>query len=379
MSHYDLAVVGLGAMGSMTAWQATRRGLRVVGFDRFHPPHGMGSSAGHSRIIRECYFEQRYYVPIVQRAFELWAELEAESGASIYLKTGGLMLGTRSGAITSGTLASAAAFGLAAEVLDSAEIRRRFPAFDPGPDVVGVYEARAGSLSPETAIAAALGRAAASGADLRFDTPVLGWTSGDSVELETAAGVVRADRVVLAAGAWMSKGLPRVKASLEVARQVLFWLEPVGGRALFRPGAFPIFIWEWSPGRSIYGFPDQGRGFKVAIHHEGPTVDPDGVNRTVRPEEADEVLEIVGRLIPAGRGPVIESAVCMYTNTPDEDFVLDRHPDDSRVLVASPCSGHGFKFSAAIGEILVDLATEGRTGFDLTPFRLDRPRLVEAS
>jgi sarcosine oxidase len=363
----------------MTAWQATRRGLRVGGFDRFHPPHGMGSSAGHSRIIRECYFEQRYYVPIVQRAFELWAELEAESGASIYLKTGGLMLGTRSGAITSGTLASAAAFGLAAEVLESPEIRRRFPAFDPGPDVVGVYEARAGSLSPETAIAAALGRAAASGADLRFDTPVLGWTSGDSVELETAAGVVHADRVVLAAGAWMSKGLPRVKASLEVARQVLFWLEPVGGRALFRPGAFPIFIWEWSPGRSIYGFPDQGRGFKVAIHHEGPTVDPDGVNRTVRPEEADEVLEIVGRLVPAGRGPVIESAVCMYTNTPDEDFVLDRHPDDSRVLVASPCSGHGFKFSAAIGEILVDLATEGRTGFDLTPFRLDRPRLVEVS
>lgn len=378
MTHYDLAIVGLGAMGSMAAWQATRRGLRVIGFDRFHPPHTMGSSAGHSRIIRECYFEQRYYVPIVRRAYELWADLEEESGETFYQKTGGLMIGPRDGTIAPGAMASAEMFGLEAEVLGHEELSRRFPAFAAGPDVVALYEPRAGALTPEVAIGAALRRARESGAELRFDTPVLGWHSGDSVELDTAHGRVSADRVILAAGAWMAKDLPRLDLPVKVARQVLFWLEPAGGRAMFRPGDFPIFIWEWSPGRSIYGFPDQGRGFKVAIHHEGRPADPDTLQRTVDPHEADELLRLVGRLIPQGVGPVLESAVCMYTNAPDEDFILDRHPGDSRVLVASPCSGHGFKFSAAIGEILVDLASEGRTSFDLTPFRLNRPAMVEA-
>ena len=372
MKPYDLAIVGLGAMGSMAAWQATRRGLRVIGFDRFRPPHTHGSSTGHSRIIREAYFEQRYYVPLVQEAYTLWEELERESGSTIYLRTGGLMLGPPDGLVATGAIASMDAFGLDAEVLTSAQIRHRFPAFEVGDDIVGLYEPRAGSLTPEAGIEAAIRLAEQGGAVLLYDTPVEGWGSGSSVEVRTAAGQYRADRLILSAGAWMASDLTGVDLPLTVNRQVLFWLEPSGGRELFQPSRFPVFLWEWEPGRSFYGFPDQGRGVKVAIHHEGAAVDPDTIDRNVGSSEVDELLEILSSTVPSARGPVIESAVCMYTNTPDEDFILDRHPADDRVLVASPCSGHGFKFAPTIGEILVDLATDGGSRFDLSPFRIGR-------
>lgn len=359
-------------MGSMAAWQATRRGLRVIGFDRFRPPHTNGSSTGHSRIIREAYFEQRYYVPLVQEAYRLWEELERESGSTIYLRTGGLTLGPRDGAVASGAIASMDAFGLDVEVLSGAQVRHRFPSFEAGDDIVGLYEPRAGSLTPEAGIEAALRLAEQGGAVLLYDTPVEGWEPGSGVEVRTATGRYRADRLILSAGAWMAGELPAIDLPLTVNRQVLFWLEPSGGREPFQPPRFPVFLWEWQPGRSFYGFPDQGRGVKVAIHHEGVPADPDTIDRTVGPLEADELLEILSSTIPSARGPVIESAVCMYTNTPDEDFILDRHPADDRVLVASPCSGHGFKFAPTIGEILVDLATDGETRFDLGPFRIGR-------
>ncbi len=370
MKPYDLAIVGLGAMGSMAAWQATRRGLRVIGFDRFRPPHSHGSSTGHSRIIREAYFEQRYYVPLVQEAYRLWEELERESGSTIYLRTGGLMLGPRDGTVAAGAIASMEAFGLEAEVLTGAEVRHRFPAFEAGDDIVGLYEPRAGSLTPEAGIEAALRLAEQGGAVLLYDTPVEGWESGSNVEVRTAAGRYRADRVILSAGAWMAGDLTGIELPLTVSRQLLFWLEPSGGREPFQPSRFPVFLWEWEPGRSFYGFPDQGRGVKVAIHHEGAATDPDTIDRTVGPHEVDELLEILGSTIPSARGPVLESAVCMYTNTPNEDFIVDRHPADDRILVASPCSGHGFKFAPTIGGILVDLVVEGGTRFDLGPFRI---------
>lgn len=373
MAPYDLAIVGLGAMGSMAAWQATRRGMRVIGFDRFRPPHANGSSTGHSRIIREAYSEQRYYVPLVQEAYRLWEELERESGRSIYLRTGGLMLGPRDGAVATGAVASMEAFGLEAEVLTGAQIRHRFPAFEVGDDTLGLYEPRAGSLTPEVGIEAALRVAEHRGAVLHYDTPVEGWESGSSVEVGTATGRYRADRLILSAGPWMAGDLTALDLPLTVKRQVLFWLEPSGGREPFQPPRFPVFLWEWEQGRTFYGFPDQGRGVKIAIHHEGTAADPDSIDRTVWPDEADELLDILSSTIPSARGPVIDSAVCMYTNTPDEDFILDRHPADDRVLVASPCSGHGFKFAPTIGEILVDLATEGGSRFDLSPFRIGRP------
>ncbi len=374
--RYDVAVVGLGAMGSMTAWRLARRGLKVIGFDRFHPPHANGSSAGLSRIIRECYFEQRYYVPLVQRAYGLWAELERASGRTLYTRTGGLNIGRPESAIASGAVASAEAFGIAAELLTAAEVHRRFPPFRLRSDEVALYEPRAGALMPEDAIAAALEVAAGAGAELRYDEPVLGWEATTPLRVTTSRGTIEAERLVLAAGAWMAGDLPRLGVPLTPTRQVLFWLEPGGGRQRFAADRFPVFIWQWSPGHSIYGFPDQGVGLKVAIHHEGQRVDPDHVDRTVRAAEAATLLEVLGEILPDAVGPVTRSSVCLYTNTRDEDFVIDFHPDDARVVVASPCSGHGFKFASAVGEVLTDLVTSGGTDFDLTPFRVNRAGLV---
>jgi sarcosine oxidase len=372
--RYDVAIVGLGAMGSMAAWILASRGKRVIGFDRFRPPHGMGSHAGLSRIIREAYYEQPYYIPVVQRAYELWAELERISGTPVYQCTGGLMIGEDASAIAGGAWRHAREYGVPFEILRAQEVRRRFPPLHLPESHVGIFERRAGILAPERAIESALSMAGRTGAELRFEEPVEEWTStGTGITLGSAAGTYEAERVILAGGAWMATGLARIAAPLAAARQVLFWFEPKGGRDAFHPSRFPIFLWQWTEGHSIYGFPDQGEGFKVAIHHEGPTVNPDSVDRTVSAGEERELVEILERLIPDGVGPVIRSAVCLYTNTRDDDFILDLHPDDSRVIVASPCSGHGFKFAPAVGEILADLATTGSSRFDLSPFRLDRP------
>lgn len=375
MTKYDVAVAGLGSMGSMAAWILASRGHKVIGFDRFRPPHPNSSHVGLSRIIREAYYEQPYYIPIVQRAYALWEELERLTGTRIYQRTGGLMMGESASAIAGGALRNANMHDVSCEVLTAAQVRKRFPLFRMPDTQVAVFEQRAGTLAPERGVEAALDVAGRSGAELRFDEPVIDWTPGESgITLRTAAGTYEAQRVILAGGAWMAGSLGRLSAPLAVARQLLYWFEPRAGREAFAPSRFPIFLWQWTEGHSIYGFPDQGEGFKVAIHHEGQTVDPDTVDRTVHPGEEAKLIEILEELLPGGVGPVIRSGVCLYTNTRDDDFILDHHADDHRVIVASPCSGHGFKFSPAVGEIVADLATIGKSRFDLSPFGSNRPR-----
>ncbi len=374
--QFDVAVIGLGAMGSMTAWQLADRGARVIGFDRFAPPHAFGSAGGLSRIIREAYSEQAFYVPMVQRAYELWAELEHRSSRSILQKTGALVIGGRDSATVGGAIRSAADHRLATEILTPPEVARRFPAFRLPADHVALLDPRGGALAPEVAIGAALDLARAGGAKLCFNEPVVSWQPGARLAIETARGRYEAERIVLAAGAWMSRELPHLSLPVVVARQPLFWFEPRGGRELFQATRFPVFLWQWTYGHSIYGFPDQGEGFKVAIDFEGREVDPNEVDRAIGAGEEAELLGILERYIPDGVGPIRRSAVCMYTNTADEDFILDRHPAEPRVVIASPCSGHGFKFSVLIGEICADLATDRRPRFDLAPFRLDRPSLL---
>jgi len=373
---YDVAIVGLGAMGSMAAWHLARRGLKVVGFDRFRPPHTMGSSHGLSRIIREAYAEGPQYVPLVQRAYEHWAELERLSGRCLLVRTGGLMIGPPDSRIVAGARRSATLHGVKVESLSAAEVRARFPVFALPPGSVALLESRAGILNPELAVQTALEQARQGGAELHFEEPVERWAAGSRITVETGAAGYEAERLILCAGAWMAKGLPRLQLQLQVARQLLFWFTPLRDAELFAPERCPVFLWEWAPGRNIYGFPDQGMGVKVAIHHEGPPVDPDAIDRTVAPGEDAELRGILEGHIPSAAGPVAHSAVCMYTNTEDWHFVLDLHPDDRRVVVASPCSGHGFKFAPAIGEILADLALHGGSRFDLAPFALARAALA---
>jgi sarcosine oxidase len=372
VTAFDVGIVGLGAMGSMTALELARRGKRVIGFDRFHPPHALGSSHGDSRIIREAYFEHPQYVPFVRRAYRHWATLERESGRRLLIPTGGLMVGPPAGILVSGARRSAQEHGLEYEELAPSEVRRRFPAFAPGDHDVGLYEPRAGVLLPEACIDSAIVLALAAGAELRFDEPVLGWSAGGTISVATAGASYEVERLIVAAGAWMAGGLAATVLPLRVARQPLFWFEPVRDRGIVEPGRMPIFIWEWTAGRYFYGFPDLGDGVKVAIHHEGELTGPDQVRRDIRTEEADPLRALMADRTPALNGALRRAAVCLYTNTPDGDFLIDRSPADHRVILASPCSGHGFKFAPAIAEALADLALDRVPVLDLSPFRLSR-------
>jgi sarcosine oxidase len=366
---HDVAVVGLGAMGSAAARELARRGLAVIGFDRATPPHTLGSSHGASRIIREAYFEDPVYVPMVQRAYTLWRQLEAECGRPLLRETGGLMIGPPDSVLVTGARRSAELHRLPHDVLDARTLQERFPAFTPEPNMVGVWEPRAGVLDPEACVAAQLEGAARAGASLHYDTTVLGWSSArDGVALRTTRGNHRARRLVLAAGPWIGTLLSDVPSRFQVERQVLTWFSPTRNAEDFAPGRCPIHLWQFDGHRFFYGFPDLGEGVKLAFHHGGRITTAEHVQRTVEPGEVDGTRSVIRRYLPAADGPLRRSAVCLYTNTPDEHFRLARHPQFPDVVIASPCSGHGFKFAPVIGEIVADLVEGREPGFDLAPF-----------
>lgn len=373
LPRYDVAIVGLGAMGSAAAWQLASRGQRVIGFDRFAPPHGLGSSTGRSRIIREAYWEHPGYVPIVRRAYELWERLERDARQALVRQTGGLVIGPVQGVLVSGALASAEVHGVPCERLTAEAVRRRFPALHPDDALVAVLEPRAGIVAPEAAIRAMLSQATRLGATCRTDAPVLSWApDGDGVILRTAHERVVAGRVVLAAGAWMAEEITGLRLPLVVQRQVMFWMRPTGDAAAFGPARLPVWLWETGDGAMWYGFPDTGEGAKVARHQAGVPTTAAGVDRTIGPNDTGPLRAFLATALPGLSGPPAESAVCLYTNTPDGHFLIDRHPGCAAVLIASPCSGHGFKFAPAIGEILADLVMDRRPAFDLAPFALGR-------
>jgi sarcosine oxidase len=370
---FDVAVIGLGAMGSAASRALSRRGLKVLGLDRFAPPHTFGSTHGDARIIREAYFEHPAYVPLVQRAYLLWEELEREAAKRLWIKTGGLMVGPREGVLVSGALASADQHRLPYELLDAEKIRARFPAFHPDDAMVGVWEPRAGVLFPEACVSAFLDTARRHGATIRGDETVKSWArDGDGVRIETDRGRHHAARVVLTAGPWNGGLLNGLALPLAVERVVQFWFDPSGDRTLFAPERCPVSIWEHEVGRFFYGFPLLERGVKLAIHHEGETTDPDRVRRAVGPEEVGPLRILLDRYIPAADGPLAAASVCMYTNTPDSHFVIGPHPTIPQALIVSPCSGHGFKFAPVIGEIVSDLVVEGWTRHDLGMFGVTR-------
>jgi sarcosine oxidase len=354
----------------MAALTLARRGCSVIGFDRFHPPHALGSSHGKSRIIREAYFEHPQYVPIVRHAWKLWNQLECESGRRLLVQTGGLMIGPRTGTLVSGARNSAILHQLPFEQLSPLEVRLRYPVFLLGDHEVGLFEPRAGVLFPEPAIEAALELAGRAGGSLHFDEPVTSWGRGDTLTVSTPKGIYAVNRLVLACGAWMAGDLPITPLPLRVARQTLCWFAPAGTPGLVAPNRMPIFIWEWATDQMFYGFPDFGDGAKVAIHHQGAPQHPDAERTPVTDSEVARLRGVLSHRTPLLNGALRDTATCLYTNTPSEDFLIDRSPIDHRVILASPCSGHGFKFAPAIGEVLADLVLDQEPSFDLSPFRL---------
>ena len=376
--RYDVAVVGLGAMGSAAAHRLALRGQRVIGFDRFRPPHMMGSTHGDSRGIREAYYEDPSYVPFVRRAYDLWDELADTIGQPLFRQTGAITLGAENASMVQGVLASAREHDIDVDLMDAAELRRRYPAILADDDLVGVLERRGGMIDIETALNGQLDQAARHGAELHFDEPVERWLPADMDDLEspivinTANGTYEAERMVVTAGAWNAGLLGKLDLPLRVTRQVMFWFEPRANPGAFDVGALPFWMWERGPQDFAYGFPNIGKGFKLGHHQPLDEADPNGYNREMTAEDEANVREWLERTFPDVGGKLLRAETCLYTNTPDAHFLIDIHPKRPNIVLASPCSGHGFKFSPAIGEALADLSMYRKSEHDLELFRVDR-------
>lgn len=379
MNAPDIVVAGLGAHGAALVHELARRGVSVLGLDMHTPPHEHGSTTGRTRITREAYYEAPLYVPLVQRAQELWSELQELTGTVLYRPTGGLMTGPPDGELVQGALASAQLHGLRHEVLDADGIRRRFPVMQPDDQMVGVYETDAGVLLLDACMRTLLTQAQAYGAELRTGTRVTGWRADrDGVTLATSSGDVRARQAVFAAGPWLNALLANeqdarpVQLKLTVERQTTHWFAAAPGVTGLRAEECPITLLELADGRLYYTLPDVGHGVKIGQHHRGATMDPDTVDRTVSTAEEHAARMALDSWMPGAAHRVLDSTVCLYTNTPDNHFVIDRHPSHENVLLVSACSGHGFKFATALAEVTADLAMEGVAAFDVSAFTVDR-------
>ena len=372
MPAIDVVVVGLGAMGSATAYHLARRGRRVVGIERFRPGHECGSSHGATRIIRLGYYEHPSYVPLLRRAYALWRELEAAAGRPLLQITGIAEIGPPDGRLVSGTLAAARTHDLPHAVLAAPAFMRRFPAFRIPADCVGVVQPDGGVLATERAILAHLDLAQAAGAELRTGETVAAIAPRrGGVRIVTDRGTLEAGAAIIAAGPWLNKLMPDLAAPLRVTRQGMAWFEPHNA-TLFAPGRFPVFMIESARGIH-YGFPLDAIGVKFAKHHHADeSVDPDACERSASPADEALIRPALAECLPAANGRLLQAKICLYTMTPDGDFLLDRLPGAPQIVVASPCSGHGFKFAPVIGEILADLATGGATSHDISRFRLAR-------
>jgi len=383
---YDVAVIGLGAMGAATLYQLAKRGVRAVGIDRFSPPHDQGSTHGETRITRQAIGEGEFYVPLALRSHEIWWELEAQTSERLLTQNGCLIIGpseesteaTRRKGFLARTRNAARQYAIPHEILDHAEIRHRYPQFTPQESDIGYFEPGGGYLNPEGCVAAQLARAQDLGASIRLGTVVRALDDdGSGVRIVTDGGDLLAGRVVVSAGAWAPAllGAPFDRL-LAPTRQVMHWF-PVEEERAGNWSESPVFIWSHGPNPNdfFYGFPSLpgSSAAKMAGEQYDRTTDPDRVERHIDPSEPREMVDahVTGRLSGI-RPTAVKSVTCLYTITPDSHFLIDHHPENGRILVVSPCSGHGFKHSAAIGEAAAEIVTEGRSRIDLSAFALSR-------
>ena len=387
---FDVIVLGLGAMGSASAFQLAKKGRRVLGIDQFSPPHNLGSSHGGTRVIRQAIGEGDEYVPLALRSYELWREIEAATGKNILETTGGLIIaGATTGIPIHGakgfleeTIRCAKKFGIRHSVLDTNQVKTRFPQFNLIGDEQAYYEPMMGFLRPELCIECQLFLAEKHGAEIRRNEKVLELIpSSHEVLIRTSSGQYTAEKVVVSAGSWITQFLEQEFAgSFKVYRQALYWFDIKDSLEPFLPGRFPVFIWVFGRHQDdfIYGFPaiDGVRGgVKVASEQHAFQTNPETVEREVREEEIDSIYQqYVRDRLPGLSNKCVKTTTCLYTSTPNSGFVIDFHPLHSSVLIVSPCSGHGFKHSAAIGEVVADLAITGQSSMDTKEFKIDRLR-----
>ena len=370
---YDVIVIGVGGMGSATVYELASRGMRVLGLERFSIPNDSGSSHGVNRIIRMAYYEEPSYVPLLRRSYERWRELEEISGEKLLYTTGSVDTSHEDGRIFTGSLRSCREHDLAHEVLTSAELTQRFPGFRFPESWMGVYQPDGGFVLSERCIVNYTFAALERGGEVRAHEAVLEWSSdGGTVRVETNSGLYEAGALVITAGAWAGPLVPSLDHLLVPERQVLGWFQPLRPD-LFTLGNCPVLIGDFEEGHyyalPVFGIP----GFKLGkYHHLYEATTADGLERDFRDEDEAVLRKGLARYFPDANGPTLSLKPCMFTNTPDGHFIIDALPGSPNVFFAAGFSGHGFKFSSVMGEIMADLATQGETGHDIFFLRLNR-------
>ena len=374
--RFDDIVLGLGGMGSAAAFHLARRGRRVLGLEQFDLLHERGSSHGATRIIRLAYHEHPSYVPLLRRAYELWHELEARAGERLLITTGSLEGGPQDGPIFQGAVEAARLHDLDHTVLDGQEIEARFPGFRGlPPSTAAVWQPDGGFVLAERSILAHVNQALGHGAELHFRERVDAWVpdpSGAGVRVTTDAGTYEADRLVLCAGPWAGQLVPSLAAAATPERQVLIWIQPRVPE-LFAVDRFPVFLIDTDAG-NYYGFPAHDLpGVKLGLyHHLREPIDPDAPDRSAHGRDEEVLRAFADRYLSEASGPTMLMKTCIFTNSPDEHFIIGPLPDSPSVIIAAGFSGHGYKFCSVVGEVLADLAMHGETGHDIGLFRPDR-------
>lgn len=379
-NNYDAIIIGVGSMGAATCFWLAERGYKVLGLEQFDIPHEQGSHAGQSRIIRKAYFEHPDYVPLLERAYENWKEMEALTGTQLYFQTGLVYFGKSTNTIIRGVKDAAILHKIKIDQLSQQQASSQFPEFTVPQNFETIYEPDAGFITPEKAILLYKEEAIKSGADIRTNESVLKWgKEGDTVKLVTNKNTYYSKKLIITAGAWAGKMLPQLNTELTVTRQTIGWVQPKKPKS-FSLGNFPCWMLEEEGMGSYYGFPllpedrfDGPSGIKIAHHFPGQIVDPDNVNRQISKDDEDDLRYVLEKYLPQADAKVLSWKTCLYTNTKDENFIIDHLPGyDGDVTIACGFSGHGFKFVSVVGEILADLAIEGKSNLPIDFLSLKR-------
>jgi monomeric sarcosine oxidase len=367
LNKFDLVVLGTGGVGSAALLHAARSGARTIGIDRFIAPHNRGSSHGQTRIIRQAYFEHPKYVPLLLESYRLWQDLETACRESLYFETGLLQVGPADAVVVPGVIRAAKEHGLKVDQVTASDIQSRWPAFRVPWQFAGAFEQRAGYLLVEQCVAAHLAAAREAGADILAPCEVLAWEPGSPIRLRTTTGELTTDKLIITAGPWASQILGELDIKLEVRRKGVFWFksrQPFAGS--------PCYLFELPEG-VFYGFPEIGGRMKVAEHSGGTILaDPLCVDPAIDSHEAERVLGFLDSYVPNMANGLAEHQTCMYTMSPDEHFIVDRHPLESNVIFAAGLSGHGFKFTPVLGRALAEMALADGTNLPVGFLSLQR-------
>ena len=373
-NRFDVIVVGVGSMGAAACCQLAKRGVRVLGLEQFNIPHTLGAHHGQSRMIRQAYYEHADYVPLLQRAYTLWDQLEQDTGEKVLHITGGLYMGRPDCGILTGSQRACEQHDLPHELLDRQQLADRYPQFNVPDDHVAFFETQAGVLLPERVMQAHVMLAKQHGAELHEQEPVTAWHEDDhGVVVTTSLDTYHADHVIFASGAWTDRLVKDLGVDLKVTRQTFGWFTPTN-EAPLKLGTLPSWFIDLGDGWGHYGFPllpDQP-GFKFSLHKPGSVVSVDSVQRTPTPQDLRDLENAIAKKIPVAAGPCVSVQTCLYTNSPDSHFIIDTHPTCKHATIACGFSGHGFKFVSVMGEVLADLATTGRTDNPVGFLGLDR-------